>query len=207
MRLVCDFVTTYGRWLTFACNSNCNRPRIATDKQHVEVAVAIHVRHRYRVRVRVVYALPPGSSILVGKVPSPALSSTRLALRKFPSSTSRSPSPSTSVTAIEYVDVLPPGSSILVGKVPSPALSSTRLALRKFPSSTSRSPSPSTDCVIPPLLLPLFFIVDGVVDLSALIQHFTSEFSLAQYCLSGVSTREILGYELPCIDLDVDESL
>ena len=158
MRLVCDFVTTYGRWLTFACNSNCNRPRIATDKQHVEVAVAIHVRHRYRVRVRVVYALPPGSSILVGKVPSPALSS-------------------------------------------------TRLALRKFPSSTSRSPSPSTDCVIPPLLLPLFFIVDGVVDLSALIQHFTSEFSLAQYCLSGVSTREILGYELPCIDLDVDESL
>ncbi|KOO29008.1 hypothetical protein Ctob_004886 [Chrysochromulina tobinii] len=82
--------------------------------------------------------------MLVGKVPSPALSSTRLGLPSFPSSTSRSPSPSTSAAAIDLVDTLPPGSSMLVGKVPSPALSSTRLGLPSFPSSTSRSPSPST---------------------------------------------------------------
>jgi hypothetical protein len=52
-----------------------------------------------------------------------------LGLKLFPSSTSRSPSPSTSAAAIEKVYSLPPGSSILVEKVPSPALSSTRLEL------------------------------------------------------------------------------
>ena len=36
--------------------------------------------------------------------------STRLGLPLFPSSTSRSPSPSTSAAAIDHVDVLPPGS-------------------------------------------------------------------------------------------------
>jgi hypothetical protein len=79
--------------------------------------------------IEYVSSLPPGSSMLVGKVPPPALSSTRLGLPSFPSSTSRSPSPSTSAAAIENVDALPPGSSMLVGKVPSPALSSTRLGL------------------------------------------------------------------------------
>ncbi|KOO31211.1 hypothetical protein Ctob_013901 [Chrysochromulina tobinii] len=67
--------------------------------------------------------------MLIGKVPSPALSSTRLGLPELPSSTSRSPSPSTSAAAIERVSALPPGSSMLVGKVPPPALSSTRLGL------------------------------------------------------------------------------
>jgi hypothetical protein len=73
--------------------------------------------------------------------------STRLGLPEFPSSTSRSPSPSTSAAAIEYVNALTPGRSMLVGKVPPPALSSTQLKLPEtpeFPSSTSRSPSPST---------------------------------------------------------------
>ena len=57
--------------------------------------------------------MPPGSAMLVGKVPLPALSSTRLGVLEFPSSTSRSPSPSTSAAAIEFVDdvMLPPGST------------------------------------------------------------------------------------------------
>ncbi|KOO29949.1 hypothetical protein Ctob_007202 [Chrysochromulina tobinii] len=75
-------------------------------------------------------------------VPPPELSITPLK-PLFPSSTSRSPSPSTSAAAIEYVFVLPPGSSMLT-KVPPPSLRSTWLGLPSFPSSTSRSPSPST---------------------------------------------------------------
>eukprot|EP00900_Chrysochromulina_parva_P006312 jgi/Chrpa1/15682/Chrysochromulina_OHIO_Genome00019245-RA len=67
--------------------------------------------------------------MFVQETPSPALSSTRLGPPSFPSSTSRSPSPSTSAAAIERVSALPPGSVMLVGKVPPPALSSSRLGL------------------------------------------------------------------------------
>ena len=81
---------------------------------------------------------------------------------EFPSSTSRSPSPSTSAAMIEFVCALPPGSTklgdevkVVLVTVPPPALSSTRLGRPKFPSSTSRSPSPSRsaaaiECVISP---------------------------------------------------------
>ena len=84
--------------------------------------------------------------MLVGKVPSPALISTRLGLPRFPSSRSRSPSPSMSADAIEYVVDRLPGSTVLVGKLPTPpppVVSSNRLGLFSFPSSRSMSPSPS----------------------------------------------------------------
>jgi hypothetical protein len=51
------------------------------------------------------------------------LSSTRLELLSFPSSTWRSPSPSKSADTIDNVDVLPPGSLMLVRNVPPLALS------------------------------------------------------------------------------------
>ena len=77
------------------------------------------------------------------------LSCTRLELPSFPSSTSRSPSPSKSAAAIDNVaidnvDVLPPGSSMLVGNVPPlacvpPALTSTAAPMP--PPSSRRLPS------------------------------------------------------------------
>ena len=85
-------------------------PRTSTPAASGEQRTATVLKQARRVHVEVpaafasaiepVIALPRGSVMLVGKVPSPALSSTRLGLPSFPSSTSRLSSPATSAAAI-----------------------------------------------------------------------------------------------------------
>ena len=66
------------------------------SSKHVEYTVPA----AFASAIEPVIALPRGSVMLVGKVPSPALSSTRLGPPSFPSSTSRLSSPATSAAAI-----------------------------------------------------------------------------------------------------------